>query len=218
MGYSQITDWTHIGRGFSITGSLGKPDHHFVFILTCASFLMTQSPTTFLHLKSFHSSSDALISYSPILLTEFFKKFFLIYLADLDFCFYARAFSLVAASAGFSPWWLLLLWSTGSRCWASVDVAHRLSCPSACGIFPDRGLNSRPLYWQVDSQSLDHWESPTHGILPSLSGLNKYWLFSEDSVSLQFFWIYAFFVFLISFTYKHQVQVFDSLLIFQCYI
>ena len=94
--------------------------------------------------------------------------------------------------ADFSRWWLLLLWSTGSRCWASVDAAHRLSCPAACGIFPDQGLNSHPLHWQVDSQSLDHWESPTHGILPSLSGLNKCWLFSEDSVSLQFSWIYAF--------------------------
>ena len=57
----------------------------------------------------------------------------------------ARRLSLVVASGvysllrcmGFSLWWLLLLWSTGSRVWrlqelwhvGSVPVAHRLSCP-----------------------------------------------------------------------------------------
>ena len=63
---------------------------------------MTQSPTTFLHLKSVHSLCDALISYFQIPLTELFflKKF--IYLPDLDLCFCARAFSLVVASGGYS--------------------------------------------------------------------------------------------------------------------
>ena len=28
--------------------------------------------------------------------------------------------------------------------------AHGLSCPAACVIFPDQGLNLRPLHWQVD--------------------------------------------------------------------
>ena len=63
---------------------------------------MTQSPTTFLHLKSFHSLSDALISCFQIPLTElFFQKKF-IYLPDLDLCFCTRAFSLVMASGGYS--------------------------------------------------------------------------------------------------------------------
>ena len=35
--------------------------------------------------------------------------------------------------------------------WASVDVAHGLSCSMACGIFPDKGLNLSLLYWQVNS-------------------------------------------------------------------
>ena len=35
--------------------------------------------------------------------------------------------------------------------WASVVVAHGLSCPAACGILPDQGLNGCPLHWQVDS-------------------------------------------------------------------
>ena len=36
---------------------------------------------------------------------------------------------------------------------ASVDVVQGLSCPVACGIFPDQGLNPRSLQvdWQVDS-------------------------------------------------------------------
>ena len=37
-------------------------------------------------------------------------------------------------------------WSMGS-----VVEAHRLSCPEACGIFPDQGLNLSPLQWQADS-------------------------------------------------------------------
>ena len=72
--------------------------------------------------------------------------------------------------------WLLMLWSTGSRCagfssggtWAleragllvvarwlqgagSVVVAHGLSCSAACGIFPYQGPNPCPLHWQADS-------------------------------------------------------------------
>ena len=44
------------------------------------------------------------------------------------------------------------LWGTG----ASVVVAHGLSCLTACGIFPDQGLNPGPLHWQAGSQPLDH--------------------------------------------------------------
>ena len=42
----------------------------------------------------------------------------------------------------------------------SVVVAHGFSCPTACEIFPDQGLNPRPLHWQADSQPLDHYENP----------------------------------------------------------
>ena len=41
----------------------------------------------------------------------------------------------------------------------SVVVIHRLSCPLACGIFLDQGLNPCPLHWQADSQSLDYQRS-----------------------------------------------------------
>ena len=62
---------------------------------------------------------------------------------------------------GFSLWWLLCCraWVLGtqasvvaarglSSCGvrASVVVAHRLSCSTACGIFPDQGSNPCSLY------------------------------------------------------------------------
>ena len=34
---------------------------------------------------------------------------------------------------------------------ASVIVVHMLSCPAACGIFPNQGLNLCLLHWQADS-------------------------------------------------------------------
>ena len=43
---------------------------------------------------------------------------------------------------------------------ASVVVGHGLSCPVACGIFSDQGLNPCPLHWQAGSLPLSHLESP----------------------------------------------------------
>ena len=57
--------------------------------------------------------------------------------------------SLVVASGGYSS-----LQCAGFSCcgaWASVVVAHWLSCSVACGIFPDQGSNPCPLHWQEDS-------------------------------------------------------------------
>ena len=79
----------------------------------------------------------------------------------------------------FSLQWLLFLQSTGSllllsglpkwqhwdtvaavcgpwSTWASIVVAHGLSCSTACGIFPDPRSNLCPLHWQADSYPLDH--------------------------------------------------------------
>ena len=76
--------------------------------------------------------------------------------------------SLVAASgghsssrcAGLSLLRPLLLRSTGSRRAGSVVVAHGPSFSTACGIFPDQGLNPCSLHWQADSQPLCHQGSP----------------------------------------------------------
>ena len=43
--------------------------------------------------------------------------------------------------------WLLSLRSAGS----GHMGPQGLSCPTACGIFPDQGLNPCPLHWQADS-------------------------------------------------------------------
>ena len=37
------------------------------------------------------------------------------------------------------------------RARAAVAGLHGLPCCSACGIFPDQGLNARPLHWQAAS-------------------------------------------------------------------
>ena len=45
-------------------------------------------------------------------------------------------------------------WTQGT--WASIAVAHWLSCPVACGILLDQGSNPCPLHWQAYSWPLDH--------------------------------------------------------------
>ena len=84
-----------------------------------------------------------------------YSFFFLIICFWLCWVFFSvRGLSLVAASggqsssrcAGLSLSWPLLLRSTGSRRAGSVVVAHGPSCSTACGIFPDQGLNPCPLH------------------------------------------------------------------------
>ena len=71
-------------------------------------------------------------------------------LLGLRCCFSLAGSSLVVASAswlwcvGISLWWLLLLWSTGSRLQAQLLW---LSYSMACGIFPDQGSNPCLLHW-----------------------------------------------------------------------
>ena len=65
--------------------------------------------------------------------------------------------SLLAATGGYSPGTVLGLLNVV----ASLAVAHGLSCPTACGIFPDQGSHPCPPYWQADSLSLSHQGSPT---------------------------------------------------------
>ena len=86
---------------------------------------------------------------------------------------------------GFSLWWLLLLWSTGSGAhglqslWptgsvvvapglqsiGSILVAHRRGCPMAYEIFPDHGSNLCLMHWQADSLPLSHQGSPLQFLL-----------------------------------------------------
>ena len=79
-----------------------------------------------------------------------------------------RGLSLAVASGGCSLWqctgvsleWFLLLRSTNPRARASVGVVHGLSCPVACGIFLDQGLNPCPLHGHADSDPLYYQGSP----------------------------------------------------------
>ena len=41
-----------------------------------------------------------------------------------------------------------------------LSMDHGLSCSAVCGIFLDRGLNWCLLHYKVDSQPVDHQESP----------------------------------------------------------
>ena len=122
------------------------------------------------HFKS--QSSEGKWPFNPQMV--FCEHFCFVYL----FIFGCAGFSLLCADllqllrleapllhcAGFSSQWLLLLQSTGSRVhkvqqlWhlGSVVVAHRLSCPTLCGIFPTQGSNLCPLCWQVGSLPLSH--------------------------------------------------------------
>jgi hypothetical protein len=83
---------------------------------------------------------------------------FFFFLAALGLHCCVRAFSscgeqrllfIARHRAGFSLQWLLLLQS--SRPVGSVVVVLSFSCPTACGILPDQGLNLSPLHWLVDS-------------------------------------------------------------------
>ena len=70
----------------------------------------------------------------------------------------------IVASGGYSSLLCAASHCSGFSCcgvrvlgsWASVVVAHGLSCSVACGIFPDQGSNPCPLHWQVDSKPLHH--------------------------------------------------------------
>lgn len=52
--------------------------------------------------------------------------------------------------------WCSSFFCPGSRLW----LAHRVSCPEACGITPDQGLTPWSLHWQADSQPQDYQGSP----------------------------------------------------------
>ena len=61
-------------------------------------------------------------------------------------------------------------------------MIHRLSCTSACGIFPDQGLNPCLLHWQVDSLPLSHQGSPRNVKgSPWVSAQKHFWIFSSSS-------------------------------------
>ena len=116
-----------------------------------------------------------------------------IYLYFLWLCWVfvsVRGLSPVAASgghsssrcAGLSLSRPLSLRSTGSRRAGSVIVAHGPSCSTACGIFPDQGLNPCPLHWQADSQPLRHQGSPVSTVLKKKKSKEEYFVTCENDM------------------------------------
>ena len=59
----------------------------------------------------------------------------------------------------------------GLKSTGSVVVVHRLSCPTACGIFLDQGSNPCLLCWQVDSFPLSRLGSPASVSWQSVAGV-----------------------------------------------
>ena len=56
--------------------------------------------------------------------------------------------------------WVQEFWFLGSRAQTGSIVVHGLTCPEACGIFPDLGLNLCLLHWLADSLPWSHQGSP----------------------------------------------------------
>ena len=85
------------------------------------------------------------IKYNEIYFINLFILFYL-FLAVLGLCCCARDFSSCGERG------LLFIVVHGLLiAVASLVAEHGLSCSTACGIFPDQGLNPCPLHWQVDS-------------------------------------------------------------------
>ena len=86
----------------------------------------------------------------------FFKTFISFFLAVLSLCGHAQAFSscvglLSSCSVQASPCSGFSYCGTHTLdCMGSVVVAHGLSFPMACGIFPDHRSNLSPLHGKVD--------------------------------------------------------------------
>ena len=98
---------------------------------------------------------------------QIFKNFVYLFLTTLGLCCFALALSSCGAWASHCGGF--------SFCGAQESMEHRCasfsscgsdrpSCPMACGIFPDQGLNPWLLHWQADSQPLDHQGRPKEQI------------------------------------------------------
>ena len=93
--------------------------------------------------------------------TEVFFKYVFMYLfvAALGLCSCTRACSSCSGRGLLSS---CGAWASHCGGFSCRTWALGLCCPTACGIFQDRGSNPCPLHWQVDSSPLDHEGSPKY--------------------------------------------------------
>ena len=106
------------------------------------------------HIFFIHSFVNGHLSCFPLLAIVYsaMQLYLCLYVFGLHWLSLAECgLSLIAASGGFS---CVEAQALGVK--ASVVVTHGLSCPVACGVFPDQGWNPCPLHWQVDSYPLYH--------------------------------------------------------------
>ena len=100
-----------------------------------------------------------LIAFIEILI--YFEFNFLIYFW-LHWVFIAAHGLSLAAQAGFSLRWPLLLQSMDSRRTSFSRCGSQAQLPCGMWEIPDQGLNPCPLNWQAESYPLDHQGSPLH--------------------------------------------------------
>ena len=101
-------------------------------------------------LSTYPEKNWHLCSKKNFLLFEFFHSFVYL-LATLGLRCFARAFSSCSVQGLLFLEMCGLLTGVALGMWASVVVAHGLSCSMACGIIQDWGLDLCPLPWQADS-------------------------------------------------------------------
>ena len=90
-------------------------------------------------LKQSKEEIDKLVKVATCELIEFFDDFERITLAfSSTFCTLFFLLFYASQCVGFSLWWLLSLYSMGSRYMGSVVAVRGFSCSSACGIFPNQ--------------------------------------------------------------------------------
>ena len=102
------------------------------------------------------ASPPGVLPYIQIFKKNYIYRYLFLAALCVHCCF--RAFSACAERgfsasqhAGFSFWWLLLLWNIALELVGSAVVVCGLSCSEVCGIFADQWLNPCPLRWQVSS-------------------------------------------------------------------